>query len=128
LNPAFSQILSQLLYSQPELRPAVLKALKTIVDSNVHIASSEHTPTDGLSPEEAAQNVTFLRSHAESWLAVLFNIFSNVSQDGRGPVGEVITAWATIAGEHVCDTNIGDSAHINLSSSIGNSESVQQSC
>jgi ribosomal RNA-processing protein 12 len=103
-SPAFSQILSQLLYSQPELRPAVLRALKIIVDSNVRLAASNPpaTSVNSLSPEEAAQNVAFLSSQAESWLAVLFNVFSSVDSDGRSAVGEIISAWAKIAGEEVC--------------------------
>ena len=95
LSPAFSQLLSQLLYSQPELRPSVLKALKVIVDSSVSPS------TDAISPESAAQNVAFLRTQAESWLAVLFNVFGSVGRDGRGMVGDVISVWAAIAGEQV---------------------------
>ncbi|KAG5221477.1 armadillo-type protein [Salix suchowensis] len=41
LDPAFSQLLSQLLYSQPELRPSILRALKVIIDSNVVAAASD---------------------------------------------------------------------------------------
>jgi ribosomal RNA-processing protein 12 len=107
LTPAFSQILSQLLYSQPELRPSVLKALKIIVDSNVALASPEESETmpsqyaSGITREDAAQNVAFLRSQAESWLSVLFNVFGSVGRDGRGMVGDVISAWAAIAGTEV---------------------------
>jgi|SRR5882762_181835 len=97
LSPAFSQLLSQLLYSQPELRPSVLKALKVMVDSNVSLSL-----TDAISPDSAAQNVAFLRTQAESWLAVFFNVFGSVGRDGRGMVGDVIAAWTAIAGERVC--------------------------
>ncbi|EGO00192.1 hypothetical protein SERLA73DRAFT_122251 [Serpula lacrymans var. lacrymans S7.3] len=103
---AFCQLLSQLLYGQPELRPAILKALKVIVESNVSLASKADSEMDGaseevtsISPAEAAQNVVFLKSQAESWFAVLFNIFSSADRDGRGIVGDVISAWAGIADE-----------------------------
>jgi ribosomal RNA-processing protein 12 len=106
LDPAFSQLLSQLLYSQPELRPAVLKALKVMVDSNVGLTlPSEDTPNlEIITTSEAAENVAFLRTQAESWLAVFFNVFGSVGRDARGMVGDVISAWAAIAGEQVRDS------------------------
>ncbi|KAH9951521.1 ribosomal RNA-processing protein 12 [Amylocystis lapponica] len=105
LTPEFSQLLSQLLYGQPELRPAVLKALKIMVDSNVALASGETAKlpesvrADALPSEVAAENVASLRTQAESWLAVLFNVFSSVGRDNQGMVGDVVSAWAGIAGE-----------------------------
>ncbi|GBE81173.1 hypothetical protein SCP_0309000 [Sparassis crispa] len=105
LTHEFSQLLSQLLYNQPELRPAVLKALKVMVDSNVALASGETTRLpesvlgDAISTEAAAHNVAFLRSQAESWLAVLFNVFSSVGRESQGMVGDVVSAWTAIAGE-----------------------------
>ncbi|KAJ6587164.1 armadillo-type protein [Mycena vulgaris] len=103
LNPTFSALLSGLLYGQPELRPAVLRALKVMVDSNVAVASGVVDPASTnpsrLSPAQATQNIEYLRTQAESWLAVLFNVFGSVGRDSRGIVGEVITAWAAIAGE-----------------------------
>lgn len=67
-----------------------------LVDSNV-----SPSLTDAISPEDAARNVAFLRTQAESWLAVFFNVFGSVGRDGRGMVGDVISAWAAIAGEQV---------------------------
>ncbi|KAK7005671.1 rRNA processing protein [Favolaschia claudopus] len=103
LNPTFSALLSGLLYGQPELRPAVLRALKIMVESNAAVASgvADPLPTNPseLSPAEAAQNVAYLRTQAESWLAVLFNVFGTMGRDHRGIVGEVISAWVAIAGE-----------------------------
>ena len=66
-----------------------------IVDSSVN-----PTLTDAIS-EDAEKNVAFLRTQAESWLAVFFNVFSSVERDGRGVVGDVINSWAAIAGEVV---------------------------
>ncbi|KAF9501928.1 ribosomal RNA-processing protein 12 [Pleurotus eryngii] len=103
LTPAFSQLLSQLLYSQPELRPSILRALKVIIDSNVVAAASDKPASaDGsiiITAAEAAANVTFLRAQVESWLAVLFNVFGSVEPDVRGMVGDVISAWTSIADE-----------------------------
>jgi ribosomal RNA-processing protein 12 len=103
-------MLSQILYSQVELRSFVLRALNILVDSNVAIASQDPTlleklpsavRADTISQEQAAENVDFLRSQADSWLAVLFNVFGSVDRENRGMVGEVITAWLGVAGDTV---------------------------
>ncbi|EKM54256.1 uncharacterized protein PHACADRAFT_257981 [Phanerochaete carnosa HHB-10118-sp] len=106
LTPQFSQLLSQLLYTQPKLRPTVLKALKVMVDSNVALASGdelllvklpEAARASPISQSVAMKNVAFLRTQVESWLAVFFNVFSSVGRDSQGPVGDVISAWLAIA-------------------------------
>ena len=110
ITPAFSQMLSQILYTQVELRSFVLKALSVLVDSNVAIASQdpsllEKLPSavrmDSISQDQAVKNVDFLRNQAESWLAVLFNVFGSIGRESQGMVGEVITTWLGIAGETV---------------------------
>ncbi|CAK5265693.1 unnamed protein product [Mycena citricolor] len=105
LNPSFASLLSNLLYGQEELRPSVLRALKVLVESNIAIAASddasETAPTNpsNLTPAQAQANLEHLRTQAESWMAVLFNVFSTVPRDNRNSVGDVISAWAGVAGE-----------------------------
>ncbi|KAF9453999.1 NUC173-domain-containing protein [Macrolepiota fuliginosa MF-IS2] len=106
LSPAFAQLLSQLLYSQTELRPAILKALKVLVESNQIVSrdggdSPQRPLVEGVDLEEVASNIAFLKTQAESWLAVLFNVFGSVNRDSKGMVGDVISAWASIADEQV---------------------------
>ena len=103
-------MLSQILYTQVELRSFVLRALSVLVDSNMAIASQdpsllEKLPSavrmDSISQDQAAKNVIFLRNQAESWLAVLFNVFGSFGREAQGMVGKVITTWMGIAGEAV---------------------------
>jgi ribosomal RNA-processing protein 12 len=104
LTAEFAQLLSQLLYGQPELRPAVLKALKVMVESNVALSKEDEDESARvgiISSAQAEQNVAFLKTQAESWLAVLFNVFGSVDRDSRAPVGDVIGAWASITAEKV---------------------------
>ncbi len=78
-----------------------------MVESNVVLT----TPTDTedvsfkqsskFSTEEATANLAFLRTQAESWLAVLFNVFSSVNKNSRGMVGDVISVWASITEQQV---------------------------
>ncbi|OAX40112.1 NUC173-domain-containing protein [Rhizopogon vinicolor AM-OR11-026] len=104
LTPAFSQLLSQLLYGQPDLRPPVLRGLKALVESNKSIASQvdadmgEPSSSDNaITPEQASQNLIFLKTQVESWFAVFFNVFGSVDRDNRGMVGDVIRVWAELA-------------------------------
>ena len=101
LSQQFSALLSQLLYTQSELRPSILRALKTLVESNVSRADSEECTHGAITKEEAQANVAFLRTQAASWLAVLFNVFGSVQPDSRGMIGDCITAWASITPESV---------------------------
>jgi ribosomal RNA-processing protein 12 len=103
-------MLSQILYTQVELRSFVLRALKVLVNSNVAFASQDpllldkiplSVRADGISQKQATKNVDFLRNQGESWLAVLFNVFGSVNREDRGMVGEVIAAWMSIAGDSV---------------------------
>ncbi|KAG2119918.1 NUC173 domain-containing protein [Suillus discolor] len=104
LTPAFSQLLSQLLYSQPDLRPPVLRGLKALIESNKVIASQvdtdmgESSGSDNvITPEQASENLTVLKTQVESWFAVFFNVFGSVDRDNRGMVGDVISVWAGLA-------------------------------
>ncbi len=89
----------------------MLRALKIMVDSNVALASEDpekiaklpaSVRADPISTEEAQANVAFLRTQAESWLAVLFNVFGSVGRDSQGMVGDVVSAWIAIADAKVC--------------------------
>lgn len=104
LTPAFCQLLSQLLYTQPELRLLVLKGLKSLVESSLAVSQAEpEHPTEisvvggSITREEATENVVFLKTQVESWLAVFFNVFGSVERESRGLVGDVISVWANIA-------------------------------
>lgn len=80
----------------------MLKAMKVLVDSNVLLATSftEATP-QSITQQQATENVEFLRTQAESWMAVFFNVFGTVGRDSRGMVGDVISSWVSISGEKV---------------------------
>ncbi|KIY44425.1 NUC173-domain-containing protein [Fistulina hepatica ATCC 64428] len=97
LTVTFSKLLSELLYQQTQLRPSILKALRVLVESNIAASNvCEPTGKEFLTPIQAQENVVFLKGLAESWLAVLFNVFGSVSPEGRGLVGEAVNAWASI--------------------------------
>ena len=105
-----------------------------MVESNDILASGDMTRIAKLPeairgdpiPREAAKaNMSFLRTQVESWLAVLFNVFSSVGRDSQGMVGDVISAWASIADEQVY---LLFSAHreIALTRNTGNCKSLSE--
>jgi ribosomal RNA-processing protein 12 len=77
-----------------------------MVESNVAYASGDENQLNRLpeaardisiSPKTAIANVAFLRTQVESWLAVLFNVFSSVEKNAQGIVADVVGAWVSIA-------------------------------
>jgi len=55
------------------------------------------TSDNTITPEQASQNLAFLKTQVESWFAVFFNVFGSVDRDNRGMVGDVISVWAGLA-------------------------------
>jgi ribosomal RNA-processing protein 12 len=81
-----------------------------MVESNVAYASGDENQLNRLpeaardipiSRETAIANVAFLRTQVESWLAVLFNVFSSVEKNAQGIVADVVGAWVSIADSKV---------------------------
>ena len=75
-----------------------------MVDANLTVSTAiaeDIAPSEGLTQQEAHENLEFLRTQTESWLAVLFNVYGSVARDFRGMIGEVITSWVAIAREQV---------------------------
>jgi len=82
-----------------------------MVDSNVLLASEGDegeklllppSHIEHISRSAAQENVAFLKTQADSWLAVLFNVFGTVERDDRGKIGDVVRVWAGIANPEVC--------------------------
>jgi ribosomal RNA-processing protein 12 len=77
-----------------------------VVESNIALASGDEVQLVKLpeaaraapiSQSSAKENIAYLRTQVESWLAVLFNVFSSAGRDAQGPVGDVISVWLAIA-------------------------------
>ena len=83
-----------------------------MVDLNAVLANSIEDETPALSTiisqGNAQENLAYLRTQVESWLAVLFNVYGSVNRDSRALIGDVINSWALIAGDEVSRTYIFD--------------------
>lgn len=64
-------------------------------------APNEESSRPSITLQEAQENIEFLRTQVESWVAVLFNVYGSVARDSRTMVGDVIDAWMSIASEKV---------------------------
>lgn len=83
-----------------------------MVDSNLLLVQTPEKELASLSTplsrQEAQENIAFLRTQVESWLAVLFNVYGSVGRDSRSLIGEVINSWTSIAGTQVSRTSLSD--------------------
>jgi ribosomal RNA-processing protein 12 len=92
---------SSVLYSQPDLRPTVSQALQFLVQKNQSLASSAADDADlkkayGITKTEAELNLKHMSQFSVNFLAVFFNVYSQVPPMYRGFLGEVIKAYLQI--------------------------------
>lgn len=111
-DQSFAELLANLLYKQTELRVSICKALKSLVETNQMVLSSESSAQDLLlqhmSKEDAQRNIDHLASFAVNLLAVLFNIYSETLPQYRGYILQCINAYLSITPEKVSGSVSGN--------------------
>lgn len=100
-DQGFAEIISNLLYSQTDLRSYICKALQTLVESNKTVTSIEG-PDDLISQRRvskaaAQRNLDHLSNFASNMLAVLFNVYSQTLPQYRGYILECINVFLSIS-------------------------------
>lgn len=99
----FAEVLSNLLYQQPQLRTDICKALQDLVDTNKSIAElegEENLVEQGqVTKDEAKRNLDHLAGLAGNLLAVLFNVYSQTLPHNRGNLLQCINAYLSITPE-----------------------------
>jgi ribosomal RNA-processing protein 12 len=102
-DQSFAELLSNILYQQPQIRTDVCKALQNLVDTNRVIAELEE---DGnlieqgrLTKAEAQSNLEHLADFAGNMLAVLFNVYSQTLPQNRGNLLQCINAFLSVTPE-----------------------------
>ncbi|RUS35558.1 hypothetical protein BC938DRAFT_478477 [Jimgerdemannia flammicorona] len=99
---------SNVLYSQPDLRPVISQGLQALVEKNQALARSDADDVDlkkayGLSKADAVRNVQIMSAFAVNYLAVYFNVFSQTLPMYRGYILDVIKCYLGIT--NAKDTN-----------------------
>lgn len=96
----FAEMLSTLLYQQPDLRSDVCRALQTLVESNQGIVEIEGEEDlllqSRVSKVSAQKNLDHLSTFAPNMLAVLFNVYSQTLPQYRGYILKCIGAYLSI--------------------------------
>ena len=105
LDHSFAELISNLLYTQTELRADLCKALQLLVDGNKEILASDEefssTWPGKITKTEAEKNIGFLATLSGDLLAVLFNIYSATVPQHRGYILVCINSYLSIMSEQV---------------------------
>lgn len=94
----FVSLLATVLYSQPNLRPTIFKALSVILSSATSLASSTSPPEllkiqFGLNPQQGQLAVTHLRTLAPAILGAAFNVYEKLARGDGAYVLACIGEW-----------------------------------
>ncbi|RCH92144.1 hypothetical protein CU098_002645 [Rhizopus stolonifer] len=100
-NDTVAERFSSLLYTQPDLRPTIAQALQLLIEKNQALAKSSADDAHlmrayGLTKAQAAQHLQFMSKFAVNYLAVFFNVFSQIAPMFRGFMADVIKAYLTV--------------------------------
>ena len=102
-DQTFAEMISNLLYQQPQLRSDVCKALQSLVDTSTAIAGLEGeedmVQQGRITHEQAQKNLAHLAGYASNLLAVLFNVYSQTLPHNRGNLLQCINAFLSITPE-----------------------------
>ncbi|KAL8833713.1 MAG: hypothetical protein Q9170_004112 [Blastenia crenularia] len=105
-DQGFAELLSNLLYSQPELRADICRGLQILVESNQEILAVEASEEEirlrsRITKPMAQTNLEHLATFAGNLLAVLFNVYSQTLPQYRGFILQCINAYLSITREKV---------------------------
>ena len=99
----FAELLSNLLYQQPQLRTDICKGLQNLVDTNKAIAEleteAELIQQGRVTKDESSKNLDHLAGFAGNLLAILFNVYSQTLPHNRGNLLQCINAYLSITPE-----------------------------
>ncbi|CAO0789680.1 unnamed protein product [Mucor circinelloides] len=100
-NDTVAERFSSLLYTQPDLRPTIAQALQLLIEKNQALVKSSADDAHllkayGLTKAQANQNLEFMSKFAVNYLAVFFNVFSQIAPAFRGFMAEVIKSYLTV--------------------------------
>ena len=102
----FAELVSNLLYSQSDLRSHICRGLQTLIEANQEIRVVEATDLEislqsRMTKSDAQANLDHLARLASNLLAVLFNVYSQTLPKHRGYILQCINAYLSITPEKV---------------------------
>jgi ribosomal RNA-processing protein 12 len=128
-DQSFAEMLSNLLYQQPQMRSDICKALQNLVETNKAVAEVEGEDNliaqGQISKAEAEKNIEHLAGPAGNLLAVLFNVYSQTLPHNRGNLLQCINAYLSITPEKELLETFGRVATM-LEAALGEDNAQQQ--
>ncbi|SCZ95695.1 BZ3500_MvSof-1268-A1-R1_Chr8-1g09735 [Microbotryum saponariae] len=100
----FLGLVANVVYAQPMLRPAVFKALSTLVGTTKTLAQST-SPSEllyaqfGLTPQEGKKALSHLQGLAETVLGISFNVYGKMARGEGGYILSTVGEWLAILPE-----------------------------
>ncbi|CAG8606187.1 16238_t:CDS:1 [Acaulospora morrowiae] len=96
-----AELLGNVIYKKPELRPTIASALENLVEKNKIILNSDEKDEElfkkyHLNKASAKLNVEHLVKYSANYLAVFFNVFNQTPLAYRGYILDVIKVYLTI--------------------------------
>ena len=106
-DQGFAELISNLLYTQAELRHDLCRGLQNLVESNQAVVTAEIDDEELVamrrtSKAQAQNNINHLAGFASNMLAVLFNVYSQTLPQHRAYILQCINAYLSITTEQVC--------------------------
>ncbi|KDE02759.1 hypothetical protein MVLG_06705 [Microbotryum lychnidis-dioicae p1A1 Lamole] len=104
VDAEFLGLIANVVYAQPMLRPAVFKALSTLVGTTKTLAQST-SPSEllyaqfGLTPQEGKKALRHLQALAETVLGISFNVYGKMARGEGGYILSTVGEWLAILPE-----------------------------
>ncbi|BGP02786.1 putative Ribosomal protein [Rhodotorula toruloides ATCC 204091] len=97
----FVSLVANVVYTQSTLRPAVFKALQTLLTTTLTLANSTSPPDllreqFSLTPADGKASLAHLRTLAQTILSVAFNVYGKMNRGEGGYVLETVGLWFSI--------------------------------
>ncbi|KAK4047072.1 pre-rRNA processing protein [Microbotryomycetes sp. JL201] len=97
----FVGMLANIIYTQPTLRPAIFKALSTLVTTTTTLAHSASPPEIlkeqfDLTPQDGKQSLVHLQSLAPTILGIAFNVYGKMVRGDGAYVLTTVGDWVSI--------------------------------
>ncbi|SCV66891.1 BQ2448_5537 [Microbotryum intermedium] len=104
VDAEFLGLIANVIYAQPMLRPAVFKALSTLVGTTQTLAQST-SPSEllyaqfGLTPQQGQEALKHLQGLAETVLGISFNVYGKMAKGEGGFILTTVGDWFAILPE-----------------------------
>ncbi|ORY01799.1 NUC173-domain-containing protein [Basidiobolus meristosporus CBS 931.73] len=100
----FAEVLGNVIFSEPELRPIVCTSLGTLIQKNLEFSTLETSDEElqkqyQMDKKDAVANIQHLAGFSSNFLAVFFNVFSQTPPESRTYLTEMIQLFLKISNE-----------------------------